>query len=242
MGRLCSELEGRGLGARKLDLMFERVDGRREAVRIGTAKPNRDARRLTRLLCNRLDTVDPGFGIEAMSLTVSLAEPLDPVQTVSSLDANAPKAVDVDGLVDVLANRLGLSKVYRHAPFDSDVPERSVRRVAPSAPLTGKTWPARWPRPSRLLSPPERVEAMAVLPDQPPAFFVWRGQRRKVRVADGPERVFGEWWRRDGEVHAVRDYFSVEDEAGERFWLFRQGDGEIASTGDLRWFLHGLFA
>ena len=64
-----------------------------------------------------------------------------------------------------------------------------------------------------------------------------------MKVAGGPERIFGEWWRRrDAEVQAVRDYFSVEDEAGERFWLFRQGDGELQETGDLSWFLHGLFA
>ena len=69
---LCGVLEARGLGARRLDLICERVDGRLEAVRIGTAKPNRDAKRLTRLLCDRLDKVDPGFGIEAMSLSASL--------------------------------------------------------------------------------------------------------------------------------------------------------------------------
>jgi protein ImuB len=33
----------------------------------------------------------------------------------------------------------------------------------------------------------------------------------------------------------------VEDEEGQRFWLFRRGDGEDAATGDLRWFLHGFF-
>ncbi len=239
--RLCRELEVRGLGARKLDLVCERVDGRREATRIGTAAPVRNPKPLIRLFRDRLGHINPGFGIEAMSLVASLAEPLGPTQTLSSLDTSA-KAIDVADLVDVLANRLGSAKVYRFAPVDSDVPERSVQRVAPTAPCTGKTWPARWPRPSRLLSPPERVEALAVLPDRPPAFFIWRGKRRRVKVADGPERIFGEWWRRDAETDAVRDYFSVEDEAGERFWLFRQGDGELSETGDLSWFLHGLFA
>ena len=197
--RLCRELEARGLGARTLDLISERVDGRREAVRIGTAAPLRDPKRLIRLFRDKLGYIDPGFGIEAMSLAAALAEPLGPTQTVTSLDTSA-KRIDVTGLVDILANRLGSDKVYRLAPVDSDVPERCVQRVAPTAPLTGRTWPARWPRPSRLLSPPERVEAMAVLPDQPPAAFTWRGQRRRVRVADGPERVFGEWWRRDAET------------------------------------------
>ena len=39
----------------------------------------------------------------------------------------------------------------------------------------------------------------------------------------------------------MRDYFAVEDEDGARFWLFRRGDGVDRATGDLRWFLHGLF-
>jgi len=40
---------------------------------------------------------------------------------------------------------------------------------------------------------------------------------------------------------AVRDYFQVEDEAGERFWLFRAGDGEDPTTGSQAWFIHGRF-
>ena len=238
---LCDALEQRGLGARRLDLVCERMDGRREGVRIGTAKPNRDPKRLARLLADRLDTINPGFGIEAMSLSAPLAEPLQPRPSVSSL-AGEEASADLEGLVDVLVNRLGRAKVYRMAPVESDVPERSIRRVAASAPLTGRSWPARWPRPSRLLSPAERVEALAMLPDQPPVAFTWRGQRRRVRRADGPERIYGEWWKRDAEMDAVRDYFAVEDDAGERFWLYRQGDGEIAATGDLRWFIHGVFA
>ena len=60
------------------------------------------------------------------------------------------------------------------------------------------------------------------------------------RVA--PERVFGEWGHSDAELTAIRDYFQVETEAGERFWLFREGDGEDPATGSRRWFLHGIFA
>jgi protein ImuB len=69
----------------------------------------------------------------------------------------------------------------------------------------------------------------------------WRRVQHRVRCADGPERIAGEWWRRDGEWRAVRDYWAVEDEAGQRFWLYRRGDGADPATGDLAWFLHGLF-
>ncbi|GLR89017.1 hypothetical protein GCM10007857_57300 [Bradyrhizobium iriomotense] len=102
------------------------------------------------------------------------------------------------------------------------------------APETGATWPGHWPRPSRLLASPEPIETMALLPDHPPVSFTWRGIRRRVRQADGPERMRGEWWRRDCELTAVRDYFRVEDDAGERYWIFRSGDGEDPNTGSQR--------
>ena len=236
---LCESLEARGLGARTLDLRFHRVDNRVEVVRVGLSKPVRTIKTLTRLLCDKLETVDPGFGVETMVLAAPVAEPLawKPVAT----DLAEAAAPDVADLVDTLANRLGAGRLYRVAPAESDVPERSVRRMAPTAPPIGETWPAHWPRPARLLAHPERIDALALLPDQPPTAFTWRGVRRRVKRADGPERIFGEWWRRDGEVDAVRDYFQLEDEVGERFWVFRRGDGEQASTGDLSWFLHGLF-
>jgi len=121
------------------------------------------------------------------------------------------------------------------------VPERSVMRIAAMAPDADEAWTARWPRPARLLAPPEPIETVVLLPDHPPAAFTWRGIRRRVTCADGPERIFGEWWRRDAELAAVRDYFQIEDDAGERFWVYRAGDGEDPETGSHRWFLHGIF-
>ena len=194
---------------------------------------------MTRLLCDKLEAVDPGLGVEVMVLTAPATEPLiwKPVST----DLTVAAVPDVGDLVDTLSNRIGARRLYRLAPAQSDVPERSARKISPTAEPVGETWPTRWPRPSRLLARPEPIETVALLPDQPPVSFTWRGQRRRVRRADGPERIFGEWWRRDGELDAVRDYFQIEDDAGERFWVFRRGDGEQAATGDLSWFLHGLF-
>ncbi len=237
---LVAELELRALGARRLDLLFGRVDNLWQAIRIGLARPERDVRRLTRLLCERIETIEPGFGIEVMTLTATLAEPLGDRQVISSL-VEEPEA-DVASLVDLLANRIGDRRLYRFAPRPSDVPERSVTRVEPMSLDDGASWDDHWPRPARLLPRPEAVETMALLPDHPPVWFTWRGQRRRVRRADGPERVFGEWWKREAELATVRDYFRVEDDAGERYWIYRAGDGEHPETGSHRWFLHGIFA
>jgi protein ImuB len=239
--RLCEKLVKQGLGASRLDLVFHRVDGAAQAICIGTAAATREAAHLIRLLTAQLETIDPGFGIEAMMLAAPLTARLDARQGLSELCAPAG-APDLSGLIDTLANRLGADRVFRAAPVESDVPERSVRAVPPLARAEGGGWPDRLPRPPRLFTPPFHIEAMALLPDHAPAAFTWRRRSHRVRRADGPERIFGEWWKDAGETWSVRDYFAVEDEAGQRFWLFRRGDGERAETGDLQWFLHGVFA
>jgi protein ImuB len=237
---VCSDMERLGSGARRLDLLFERVDGTTQAIRIGTARASRDTRHLTRLLKERIERVDPGLGVEAMRLIVPRMGKLVPAQAAARLTAADMEEPDIAPLIDRLANRLGPERVYRVAPVDSDVPERSVRQVQAQEKAVG-TWPADLPRPVRLLDPPQPVEAMALLPDHPPMAFTWRRVRHRVRRADGPERIAGEWWKRNGETRSVRDYFRVEDEEGHRYWLFRRGDGENAISGDMRWFLHGFF-
>lgn len=236
---LCDLLESRGLGARRLDWLCQRVDHRTEAVRVGLARPIRDPARLTRLLTDQIETIDPGFGIERMTLLAPDAEALDWRPGVARLTETP--TVDLSVLIDLLANRIGADRIYRLAPRESDVPERSVRKVGPLAPPIGAPWTPDWPRPARLFRRPEPIETLALLPDNPPSHFTWRGVRRRIRRADGPERIFGEWGRRDTEMWAVRDYFQVEDDAGERFWLFRAGDGEDATTGSQAWFIHGQF-
>ncbi|CAD7026120.1 nucleotidyltransferase [Pseudorhizobium halotolerans] len=237
--QLCLELEKRGLGVRRADLIVHRVDNTMQAIRAGTAKPVRDIAWVTKLFRDRIERIEPGFGIERLSLAATVAEPLIEAQSASSLIEE--QVTDVTPLIDVLGNRGG-QRIFRVAPVASDVPERSVQRIAPTADEDGTTWPLHWPRPPRLLASPEPIEVIALLPDHPPVSFTWRGKRRRVKRADGPERIFGEWWKRSSEWVAVRDYFVVEDDSGERFWIFRSGDGVDAETGSHKWFMHGMFA
>jgi protein ImuB len=242
---LCHRLEQRGLGARTLDLLLHRVDGSRQEVHIGTAQPVRSTAHLARLLTERIDSVDPGWGIERADLAATLTEALGakPVGHLSLAGTGVDPAVDIAdlaALVDILGNRIGHDRLYRLAPVESDVPERAVTRVAPLSPPAGMSWPPDWPRPGRLLMPPEPIETMALMPDHPPMAFTWRGQRRLIKRADGPERIHGEWWRRDREVSAARDYYAVEDHDGGRYWLYRSWE-DSPETGPMRWFIHGLF-
>ncbi|WP_426258012.1 DNA polymerase Y family protein [Sphingomonas sp. DC1600-2] len=258
MPRLVTALAEAGLGARLVDLVADRIDGVPQRLRIGLARPTRDGAHLLRLIVRRIEEIAPGYGIDALALHVRRADPLGAEPFAETLEDRAP---DLAPLIDTLANRIGISALWRSVPVESDVPERSVAAAPPldlpprAAPKSKPDdvrqldrsralhpWDPRWPRPVRLLRRPELLDhVLAELPDQPPKRFTWRGMAHRVVRADGPERILGEWWKRGTERHSVRDYFQVEDEAGQRFWLFRRGDGERGETGDLAWFMHGSF-
>jgi protein ImuB len=158
---LCADLAEKALGVRRLDLVFGRVDRAAQAVQVKTARPNRDPAHLARLLADRLDFIDPGFGIEDGLLIASRVEPLAPEQTSAQGLAGEQAEANIGHLVDRLTTRFGEEKVYRQAPVESDLPERSVARVPALAPNAGLTWPPVLPRPPRLLGPPEPIEVMA---------------------------------------------------------------------------------
>jgi protein ImuB len=143
---LIRRLAREGTGARWLDLAFHRVDGRVERIRLGTARPSRDPHHLAALFRERLDTVDPGLGIEDMILAAFAIEPLPPEQ-IGFLHHNPPpragegwegagnEASGVAPLLDRLGNRLGLAALSRLEARESHIPERASVRVPVS--LTG---------------------------------------------------------------------------------------------------------
>jgi protein ImuB len=233
---LCPELESRGVGARRLDLVFMRVDNLAQAVRIGLSRPHRGPDNLAKLLAERLVLVDPGFGIETAALTASWIEALSERQTVGRHVADGSAEVDVGRLVDTLGVRLGQANVYRIAPVESALPERAMRRVPALRPPSGHDWPKNLPRPARLFERPEKIEAVAELPDRPPRLFIWRNVRHRVAKADGPERIHGEWWISESETNLVRDYYRVETTDGSRYWLYRDAPADEGGS----WWLHGV--
>jgi protein ImuB len=237
-GRLCQTLMQWSVGARQLDLVCHRVDRRAQGLRVRTAAASRDAAHLAKLFDERLATIDPGFGIEEISLIASRTEVLTDEQIAAPGLVSVGDEPNLSHLVDRLAVRVGHNNVYRLSPVASRVPERSARRVPALAPQTGQTWPVDLQRPSRIIDPPQPIRATAVLPDHPPAFFIWRRVRHRVVKADGPERITGEWWRDDREVSLVRDYYRLESDRGARVWVFRDGPADEGG----RWWLHGLFA
>jgi protein ImuB len=247
---LVARLAREGTGARRLDLAFHRIDGRVEHIRLGTARPSRDPKHLAGLFAARLETIDPGLGVEDMILAVFAVEKLAPEQMALASHLPPPQVGWGGGLaplLDRLGARLGLAALSHIEPCASHIPERAslYTPVGEGHPgMAGKKAggnAGKPPRPVRLFAPPEPIEASWLLPDDPPFRFTWRRRAHRVRRSDGPERIAEEWWTEAGAMatDAIRDYYRVEDEEGRRFWLFRAG---LLGSPPPRWFVHGLFA
>jgi protein ImuB len=259
LGRI---LERRGEGARRLQVALFRTDGRVERAEVGTGAPLRDPGRIRALFVERIaaagDMADPGFGFDVIRLAALATERCEPMQTGL---AAPDHAADLAHLIDRLGARFGLRRITRPVPQDTHIPEFAVAAV-PAAEDRGrrtddggrrkKDYPSSIvcplssdslspPRPLRLLTRPEPIEAIAEVPDGPPVRFRWRHVLHQVAHAEGPERIAMEWWRDRNGRALTRDYFRIESEAGMRAWLYREGlYGEERAAP--RWFLHGLFA
>lgn len=240
IGRACGDLERTGEGALGLDLLFEAMDQSSQALRIGTSHPTRARAHLERMLLDGLETIEAERGIEAMRLVVSASARL--ADTQLGIGTDEPSRVMVAELVDRLAARsimVWRGHVDPNQPPETSVVEDMANDIGRDRAKHDAILP---PRPPRLLDPPQPVDVIGLLPDYPPVQFVWRRQRHRIRRADGPERLYRRRpFSPDAGVWMIRDYFSVEDEAGRRFWLVRQGDGVNLDTGNLAWYLHGLF-
>jgi len=71
---LCETLRRAGEGARRVRLVCHRVDGRPQALEVGTSRPVRRREPLARLFAEKLKQVAAGFGIEEMTLTAEAVE------------------------------------------------------------------------------------------------------------------------------------------------------------------------
>ncbi len=250
---LCGVLEERGQGARMLEASFFRTDGVVRHIAVETARPLREPAVIARLFRTRLDALgpresgdplDPGFGFDLVRLAALHAERLVPESI--GLEARPDEEKAIAFLIDRLAARFGSHRVLTFQAQDTHIPEAAgVAVPAQHAPETEIAFEPRLPgeaprRPLRLFETPEPIDVMAQVPDGPPLRFRWRRLLHAVARAEGPERIAMEWWQHQT-PRPTRDYFRVEDEAGRRFWLYRDGLYGREPFAP-RWYVHGLFA
>ncbi len=263
---LVRQLQERHLGARRLSLTGYRVDGSVAVASVATTIPSRDPKHLQRLLADKAAALNPEFGFDAFALTAEWTEKLGAAQ--DSLVEEPTGERDLARLVDRLTVKLGPKRVRRPRAVESHLPERAsgwVSAVISPSPLCGggrelrSSGRERGPRASRPLSPtplpqggeglfrpqrlldrPEAIDVIYATPEGLPRRFVWRRGVHDIARVEGPERIAPEWWRQSSAAR-LRDYYKVEDAAGRRYWIYREGLIGDGRGGAPNWFIHGLF-
>ena len=249
IGRLIDDLglilQQNEVGARRLHLGWQRVDGVVRCHDVHLSRPSRDAAAFRRLLADAGEAINPEFGIERMWMEAHGCSPQAPVPV--RFDEGISSAETRASLIDRLVARLGHGAVLHMKPHDCWQPEAAQYMAYPDMEPAGFTdrmnapphCLTAAPRPIRLLAHPHRVAVVALLPDHPPAQFVWQKQTHRIVRASGPERVAPQWWQAAAGTR-TRDYFRLQDDRGAGFWVYREGLPERGE--DPNWFLHGFFA
>lgn len=233
---LCKRLHLQGKGLRLASLHGYRVDGKIETVSIGTTRPSCNAKHLFKLFEIKINTIEPGLGIELFTLVAAQVEEIAITQSTCWENTGGLDDGILCELLDRIAVKTGSGHIHRYIPAEHYWPERSFK-LADSIGQKGNTpWKVDRPRPLQMLVKPQLINVTAPIPDYPPMLFRYRGKLHKIIKADGPERIEPEWWLKDG---PHRDYYVVEDEEGKRYWLFRSGHYDAAAQ---QWFIHGFFA
>lgn len=234
---LCKRLEQEQKGIRQLRLQCHRVDDKEIKVEIGTNRPSRHVHHLFKLFEDKLPAIEPALGIELFVLEALKVEEHIPVQEILWEKQGGMQDAALAELLDRFTGRFGSHCFHRYLPDEHYWPGRSIRSTQTLEENNTIAWRTDQPRPIHLLPEPQPIEVTAPIPDYPPMLFRYKNELHKIVKADGPERIEQEWWLQEGQH---RDYYCVEDETGQRFWLFRAGHYDAAKT--YGWFLHGFFA
>lgn len=234
---LCQRLQKEEKGLRVAVFKCYRMDGKVEQLSIGTNRPSSNNIHLFKLFEIKIDSIEPALGIELFILEAPKVEEVITEQEQLWQDKAGLADSTLAELLDRIEGKTGPGHIQRFVPAEHYWPERSFTVASSIDETIQSSWKTNRPRPLQILSKPEPIEVTAPIPDYPPMLFRFKGKLHKIAKADGPERIEQEWWLQQGQH---RDYYCVEDEEGQRYWLFRLGHYDVAKT--YQWFMHGFFA
>ena len=244
--RLCARLQGRRRAAVRLGLWLGLDAGGETGISLSLARPTSAARMLLDLLRHRLEGVTLTAPVTSLRLGVEEDCP-DPGRQLSLGEGPEGDAA-LEVVLSRLASTLGEEALCAVEPASEHRPEAATRRrpfrppsrpeglgllASPvrkaSQPAVQEVAPACAERPTRLITPPVRLEVS--LRGAALQGAQLSGKWRRVEGLSGPERLVGGWWQPG--AHA-RDYYRAHLEGVGWVWLFRDG-------ADGAFYLHGLF-
>lgn len=249
---LTKKLKQQGQGALRIQCCLRGTETPPRLLQLGLFRPSSDARHLHALLSSQLERHwEEPAAIEHVTIQVMLAEPLVWQQPQLFESDNVKHRQQLGLFLDSLSSRLGRNQVLQPVIEGDALPEGTVlyrpwtgRRTSGEKQSTAKKIIARWERrspeptpedplrrPLQLFTKPQKIQVTSVVPDGEPAQFGYQGKLHRIVRCWGPERIESGWWRGPSQR---RDYYRVETDQHQWWWLFRQLD-----TSD--WFLHGSF-
>jgi protein ImuB len=247
---LTDQLERRRLGGSIFRLTLQGAQGLERRIEARAHRALTRPEDITALFACRLEgsaaeTSGEDEAFDRLRLEATLTRPLHAV-TADLWDDHAGET-RFEAFVQGLAARFDRDAVeVIQKDARTTTPEGEVRfsplgarTIGDGPPGPPPAWGDCMLRPLRLFHPPQPIEVLAGVPDDPPATIVWRRLPRRIIKAEGPERLAAEWGRSPSDS-LTRDYYRVEDAEGRRYWVFR--DGLFSETSRPRWYLHGLFA
>lgn len=226
--RLQSILEGRHVGTRLIECVFELDGAPMQRVECSLSRPAQTARYLKPLLQARLEQIRLQAPIRAVAL---YAVALEPIANEQPNLFEAGNEAALAQLLDSLASRLGREVVTTPRLVADSQPERACEYASAldadtAAGIEDAEEFAH--RPLRLFPQPIGIEVVAL---GRPQRFRYAGSDHRIVHCQGPERIETGWWRH-ADIH--RDYYRVEVADGTSWWIFQR-------LSDGRWFLHGCF-
>jgi protein ImuB len=181
-------------------------------------RPSRDARHLWQLMRPKVESLNLGYGVEAVTLTAYWTQSI-PHRQLGAWDTGESEDngdAHYEALLDTLINRWGKGRVLAAQPIASHAPEkaRHFRATCDPEPAAipfknqkaGDTLPTPLPlllhdRPSVMFDKPEPAEALALQPDRPPSWIRWRHHEYTLSAGLGPERIVTAWWNNPPAIH-----------------------------------------
>jgi protein ImuB len=266
---LAALLARRGLGARRLELTGHRVDGTQTRMSVGLSRPGRDPRHWLRLFQPKQERLDPGFGIEVVTLAASQAEPLSGEQaalpaagTAAILPLRPRSPARPAAPAGAAASAPAAVAIAGELPADlAALIDRLVNRLGSETVRRLDPLERHWPE--------DAVAASAPAAPRPPDRPAWASPRplyllRRPEPVEGLALGAGEvparftWRRRQLEVATAEGPERITPawwqpgraaEPARDYWRVEDREGRRywlfrsqSAEAAPRWYVHGLFA
>ncbi|MBJ2154987.1 Y-family DNA polymerase [Variovorax sp. IB41] len=248
-------LRARQRGARALELQWtldlKRFNGvnlpPHQQVTVRTAEPTQDLAHLRRLLSEKLALTTLAAPASWLRLRTLETDPWAGAST-SFLPEDNRKGDKLHEMVERLSVRLGAHQVVVPCAEADHRPERKQawRPALQKDKALDKSRKEAKAAAQSQSQQPDAIYPPWLLPE--PLLLEMDGERPCYRgplsKLVGPQRVEAGWWggKEDGGQPAIRDYYVAESPEAGLVWIFRERPSARFSSGEVRWYLQGLYA